>query len=61
MKNYDELLNRVRKALPKDTGLHERFKMPVIESFIEGNKTIAKNMNVVANYLNRDIKHIVKF
>lgn len=59
--DYDKLLERVRKALPEKTGLHERFQMPVIDSFIEGNKTIVKNMNQVVNYLNRDINYLVKF
>ena len=59
--DYNKLLERVQKILPEKTGQHERFQMPVLDSFVEGNKTIVKNMNQAANYLNRDIKHIVKF
>ena len=61
MLEYDKLLERVKQKLPEKTGLHERFQMPVLDSFVEGNKTILKNMNNVASYLNRDIANIVKF
>ena len=61
MLDYDKLLERVKQKLPEKTGLHERSQMPVLDSFVEGNKTILKNMNTVASYLNRDIANIVKF
>jgi len=58
---YEELLRKAMEKLPKQSEKGERFNPPDVESFIEGNKTILKNLNVVANYLNRDIQHVIKF
>ena len=59
--DYEKLLERVRETLPEDTGEHERFQMPTAKSFIQGNKTLMNNIGQVADYLNRDIQHLLKF
>ncbi|MCD6546966.1 MAG: translation initiation factor IF-2 subunit beta [Nanoarchaeota archaeon] len=58
---YEELLERAMKKIPKDINRGERFNPPAVESFIEGNRTIVTNLHALANYLNRDLNHIVKF
>ena len=59
--DYTKLLERVREKLPKDRCSSDRLKMPLIDSFVEGSKTISTNLHNVANYLNRDEAHVVKF
>ncbi len=59
--DYKELLKKAMEKIPKHSEKHERFNPPHVDSFVEGNKTIVKNLNVVANYLNRDLSHILKF
>lgn len=59
--DYKELLKKAMEKIPKQSDKHERFQPPNVESFIEGNRTIVKNLNTIANYLNRDIRHIIKF
>ncbi len=59
--NYDELLKKAKKEMPEKTDKSSRFNPPKVESFIEGKTTIVKNLNKIANYLNRDIHHIIKY
>jgi translation initiation factor 2 subunit 2 len=59
--DYDTLLKRVKENLPKKVDGGERFKMPTADSFIEGNRTMVTNLSTIANYLNRDISHLLKF
>lgn len=59
--NYEELLKKAYEKIPKHSDRHERFQPPKVDSFIEGNRTIVKNLNTIANYLNRDLQHIVKY
>lgn len=59
--DYEELLKRAKEKIPKDVLEKKRFEMPKAESFIQGSKTIITNIGHIANYLNRDINHILKF
>jgi translation initiation factor 2 subunit 2 len=59
--DYEDLLKRARENIPKDVFEKKRFEIPKAESFTQGNKTIITNLNHIANYLNRDINHIMKF
>jgi translation initiation factor 2 subunit 2 len=59
--DYEQLLKRVRDNLPKDIDKGERFKMPVADSLIEGNRTFLKNVTQITDYLNRDVQHFIKF
>ena len=61
MEEYDELLKRVRAQIPEKTTTGERFEMPIIDSFSEGNKTIIKNFEFITNKLRRDPKMLIKF
>jgi len=58
---YDELLERAYSLLPEKATKRERFEMPVIESFIQGNKTIIKNFDSIAERLRRRQDEIAKY
>jgi len=59
--DYEKLLERARATIPKEVFEKKRFEIPKADSFIQGNKTIVTNLNHIANYLNRDITHMMKF
>ncbi len=59
--DYEKLLKKAYEKIPKQSDRGERFNPPPVDSFIEGNRTIVKNLNAIANYLNRDINHIIKY
>lgn len=47
--------------MPAKTTSGERFEMPIIDSMIEGNKTIIKNFEFVAEKLRRSPRLLMKF
>ncbi|VVC71718.1 Translation initiation factor 2 subunit beta [uncultured archaeon] len=59
--DYDKLLERGYSQIPEKTTSGERFEMPVIDSIIEGNKTIIRNFEFIANKLRRDPQMVAKF
>lgn len=60
MQTYEEMLeDALKKVKAKDSG--ERFEIPVIESLIEGNRTIIRNFMQVCDILKRDQNHLLKF
>lgn len=61
MKDYDELLERGYSQIPAKTSSGERFEMPIIDSMIEGSKTIVKNFEFVADRLRRKPRMLMKF
>lgn len=61
MQTYEELLSRAMEKVPKSAGAGERFEMPLVETGLEGNKTIFKNFSAVAEKLRREPKHLLKF
>jgi translation initiation factor 2 subunit 2 len=58
---YKELLERARSKIPKNVFEHTRFKIPMLRTFFEGNKTSILNFKDIADLLNRDPQHIMKF
>ena len=58
---YEALLERARSKIPKKVFEHSRFKIPMLRLFTEGNKTSILNFKEVADLLNRDPQHIMKF
>ncbi len=58
---YSEMLERAYSSLPEKTLTRERFEVPRLESFIQGNKTIVKNLGSVLKLIKRDEKHVLKF
>jgi translation initiation factor 2 subunit 2 len=61
MEEYEKLLERAQKKLPKKSVAKERFEIPLVEGRIEGNKTIITNINQIASALGRDPSHILKY
>ncbi|MHA1303361.1 MAG: translation initiation factor IF-2 subunit beta [Candidatus Heimdallarchaeaceae archaeon] len=59
--SYDELLKRAREQLPEKVFEESRFKIPKIQSAIEGNKTIIINFKQIVITINRDENHFLKF
>ncbi|MFH1403633.1 MAG: translation initiation factor IF-2 subunit beta [Candidatus Altiarchaeota archaeon] len=59
--DYEKLLERAWANLPDKLRKHERFEMPKAVTFVEGNTTIIKNFNEIADILNRKPDHLFKF
>jgi translation initiation factor 2 subunit 2 len=58
---YDKLLERAYSCLPEKASGGARFEMPVVESFVQGNKTIIKNFDEIAGKLRRTPEEIMKY
>ena len=59
--DYDTLLKRARSKLPKDVYEHVRFEIPDVVVVNEGRKTIIMNFSEIAQKLNREANHLIKF
>lgn len=59
--DYDELLQRARKDLPDEIASHDRFQIPEVESFQEGNTTIVTNFTEISDMIDRDPDDILKY
>jgi translation initiation factor 2 subunit 2 len=57
---YEELLNRAVAKLPKQSSGNERFEVPQIDGFIQGNQTVIKNFGEICKKLRREPKHVLK-
>jgi translation initiation factor 2 subunit 2 len=58
---YNELLDRAFKQLPELSKENVDFKVPTVDSIIEGNKTIFRNLGPIADVARRDKDDIIKF
>ncbi|UCE96901.1 MAG: translation initiation factor IF-2 subunit beta [Candidatus Bathyarchaeota archaeon] len=61
MKEYEELLKRAQSQLPQEKGSGERFEIPRVRSSVIGMRTMIYNFKEIADALNRNPKHLVKF
>lgn len=61
MDNYDALLNRAMAGLTKPGSSGERFELPRAIVSIIGARTIVNNFAEVADRLNRDPHHVLKY
>ncbi len=59
--NYDELLKRARAEIPEVTLKKERLEMPRLLVTMVGMRTTIANFKEVADTLDRDPQHILKF
>lgn len=59
--NYDELLKRARAEIPEVTMKKERLEMPRLFVSMVGMRTTISNFKEVADTLDRDPQHILKF
>jgi translation initiation factor 2 subunit 2 len=58
---YERLLDNLYEKLPKKQEYSERFEIPKLESFVEGNRTIVKNFKAVCDRLRRDPVLVMKY
>lgn len=59
--SYDELLKRARSQIPEVTVKRERLELPRLRMNVIGMRTIIHNFKEVADALNRDPQHILKY
>lgn len=61
MGDYEAVLDRAYKMLPDIKTTDERFVIPEPRIFSEGKATVLENFSQIADVLNRDPDHIMKF
>ncbi|MFO7678252.1 MAG: translation initiation factor IF-2 subunit beta [Thermoplasmatota archaeon] len=59
--NYSNLLKRVSKITSEKSIDEDRFKIPSVDIFYEGNTTVLKNFDKIVDTLNRESTHLLKF
>lgn len=59
--NYRELLKRARLDLPESMTAHSRFNIPEVDVLFEGNTTVLRNFNELADKLNREPSHLLGY
>ena len=60
MQDYEKLLEKARKELPKTTESGERFETPEAD-VATGRQTVVKNFGEMCKTLRRETKHLSKF
>jgi translation initiation factor 2 subunit 2 len=59
--DYESLLKKAKKELPKELIKKERFELPKVKGHIEGNKTIIINFFEICSILHRDQSQLLKY
>lgn len=59
--DYEALLKRARSQLPETASKRERLEIPKLQYAVVGTRTIIHNFNEIAEVLNRDPQHLLKF
>jgi len=59
--DYEELLKRARSQIPEIVSKHERLELPMLHHSVIGMRTIIHNFKEIADVLNRDPQHLLKF
>ncbi len=59
--DYEALLKRARSQLPETVSKRERLEIPKLQYAVVGTRTIIHNFNEIAEVLNRDPQHLLKF
>ena len=58
---YTKLLDAAMEEIPKKTSSGERFELPAIQGVRIGSRTIVQNFKEIADRMNRDPRHLLKF
>ena len=58
---YTKLLDSAIEKIPKRTSSGERFELPSVQGVRIGNRTIIQNFKDIADRMNRDPHHLLKF
>jgi translation initiation factor 2 subunit 2 len=59
--DYEELLKRARSQIPEVVSKRERLELPRINLSVIGMRTIIHNFKEIAEVLNRDPQHLLKY
>jgi len=59
--DYEELLRRARSQIPEVVSKRERLELPRLHYWVIGMRTIISNFREIADALNRDPQHLLKF
>jgi translation initiation factor 2 subunit 2 len=59
--DYEALLKRARDQVPPEVFDQPRFKVPRVDSFIQGSRTVVRNFKDLTDTLRRDPKHLLRF
>jgi len=59
--DYEQMLERGKKALPEVATATERFVVPNVTGHLEGNKTVISNFLQIASILRRTPEHLLKY
>lgn len=59
--DYEELLKRARSQIPEIVSKHERLELPRLRHSTIGMRTVIYNFKEIADALNRDPQHLLKF
>ena len=59
--DYEALLKRARDDIPPEVFDQPRFKIPRVDSFIQGTRTVVRNFKDLTETLRRDPKHILRY
>jgi len=59
--DYENLLKKAKKDLPKDLIRKERFEIPKVKGHIQGNKTIINNFAQICSILQRPPDQLLKY
>lgn len=59
--DYNSLLEKAYTEMPEKVLKKERFELPKAKRYKEGSKTVIKNFVDVADAINRDPQHILKY
>jgi translation initiation factor 2 subunit 2 len=61
MDDYLAGLDRAIKKMPATQGSKDRFVLPSAKVFSEGKTTVLENFGVIADTLNREPEHLMKY
>ena len=59
--NYESLLKRARSQIPEIGSKRERLEIPKLHYSLIGMRTMIRNFKEIAETLNRDPQHLLKF
>jgi len=59
--DYDDLLKRARSQIPEVVSKRERLELPRLHYWVIGMRTIVSNFREIADALNRNPQHLLKF
>lgn len=59
--DYDKLLKKVRDNIASKPVSDDRFKLPKVEIFYEGNTSVIKNFDRISDAVNREPDEILKY